>query len=267
MEKHATNGTLFILGGYDLEMITIKDLLLENGFVETASPEALSSSKYVADKKLSWGARLSAYREFLNYTGLIYGIELAEDVTTPENYYRIDHHNELSSQPSSLEQVAGILAIPLSRYQQLVAANDKGYIPAMIAMNASESEIETIRKMDRQAQGVTDKDERLAEESISNNSSGNKDLTIIKSATDKFSPVTDRMYGKAKRLLIYTDTKLVYYGKDIPKLSECFHSDIKAGKVYSGGGENGYFGLAEGAFTKEEIKELLNGIKNIVADE
>ncbi len=53
-------------------------------------------------------------------------------------------------------QIPELLNIELSRWQQLIAANDCGYIPAMLKMDASNNEIEAIRKADRKAQGVTD---------------------------------------------------------------------------------------------------------------
>jgi hypothetical protein len=111
---------LFLLGGSDLEMETIETLLKQN------------SMKYLR-RDLTWSsAKVSAYEDIIrdsnNADLTIYGIELAEDALEPlpPNYRRIDHHNELSGQPSSLEQMAAILGIKLTREQQLIAANDKG---------------------------------------------------------------------------------------------------------------------------------------------
>ena len=79
---------LILLGGYDLEMMTIKQMFEGiNGYV-------------VADKHLTWSnALLSAYQQeindFPNYD--IYGIELKEDIPLPDRYHRIDHHNDFSS--------------------------------------------------------------------------------------------------------------------------------------------------------------------------
>jgi len=95
---------LFFLGGYDLEMITIKDIL------------ELNNLKYI-DKNLSWGTKLSNYKDELekyqDYT--IYGVELEQDITPPKNYIQIDHHNQNFNKPSSIEQVAKILGIELNR--------------------------------------------------------------------------------------------------------------------------------------------------------
>ena len=115
---------LFLLGGHDLEMLTIRDVLDAHG------------CKY-ADHRLRWdNARLSSYREEIarfvkeNAQGCIYGIELENDLaTSPECYRSIDHHNEQSKAPSALEQVLSLLDIPMSREYGLIAANDKRYIP------------------------------------------------------------------------------------------------------------------------------------------
>lgn len=67
-----------------------------------------------------------------------------------------------------MEQVASILDHPLNRYQTLVAANDKAYIPGMLEIGASHEEINLIRQEDRKAQGVIEDDEKLAQEAITN---------------------------------------------------------------------------------------------------
>ena len=89
------------------------------------------------------------------------GVELVPDITQPENYIIIDHHNENSHKDSSLEQVVDFLNnnlsldIQMTRELQLIAANDKGYITAMLNMKATREEISNIRQRDREAQGVT----------------------------------------------------------------------------------------------------------------
>ena len=123
-------------------MHTIRQLLDKNGY------------RYY-DKHLRWeNACLSAYRkEITDYTGddtpLWVGIELQEDMNLPSNYISIDHHNRNAHKPSSLEQVAELLEIPLSRQEQLIAANDRAYIPGMKALQASDAEIAGIRQADR----------------------------------------------------------------------------------------------------------------------
>ena len=81
---HKVVDKLFLLGGLDLEMQAIRQLLIEQHCP-------------FEDAALSWSnARLSAYRSVLDTTDAvhIYGIELRSDVQPPDNYKLIDHHNE-----------------------------------------------------------------------------------------------------------------------------------------------------------------------------
>jgi hypothetical protein len=226
---------IFLLGGYDLEMLTIKDLLLDNGYIENIN---------IFDQNLSWGAKLSTYNYILGkaQNSTIYGIELVEDIQTPNNYIAIDHHYENDNLPSSLEQIAKILNIKLNRYQKLIAANDAKYILGMKALGASKNEITEIRKKDRTAQGVSEKDEFLAEEAIANKKIQN-DIAIIKSKTSKFSPIIDRLYEKHKQLLIYTDVELCYYGiVKTQTLINKYHKLLLSHNAYYGGNKS-YFGI------------------------
>ncbi|NLJ07114.1 MAG: hypothetical protein GX437_05540 [Sphingobacteriales bacterium] len=212
------------------------------------------------DKNLSWGAKLSDYHEIIvqsYYYHLIYGIELISDIPAPENYRIIDHHNQLSQLPSSLEQVAEILGIKLNRYQKLVAANDKGYIPEMIKNGATTDEIEKIRRSDRKSQGVTKSDEFLGIKSIHENCKIINNVAVIRSLTYKFSPITDRLFGKYNKLIIYTEKNLCYYGKGIIKLINQFQDNVKNNNAYYGGGENGFFGFADFTFSATDIQNKI----------
>jgi len=146
---------LFLLGGHDLEMLEIRNILLKEGI-------------HFIDLELQWGARLSRYNSFFQQGKIHVSIELIEDTTTPKEYIRIDHHNDLLKRPSSIEQVADLLGIELNRYQQLVSTNDTAYIPGLHVFGATKQEIEEIRRKDRAAQGVTEEDEKWAEVSITN---------------------------------------------------------------------------------------------------
>jgi hypothetical protein len=246
----------FLLGGQDLEMITIRKILKENG---------LREKRDFLDKKLTWGACLSAYQNDFHPQRINVGIELIEDISPPDNYLQIDHHNELDDRPSSLEQVADLLDIQLNRFQLLVAANDKGYIPAMKKMNATEGEIQEVRKKDRAAQGVTEEDENRAILSIQHHLKVRQGITIVESFSDKFSPITDRLVGQTNdRLLIYYKDQLTYYGMGKKKLVKKFQNWISEGKAYSGGGADGFFGIAGGHFSPQEILQLKDQILNIL---
>ncbi|MBK6914990.1 MAG: hypothetical protein IPH11_15515 [Ignavibacteriales bacterium] len=240
----------FYLGGYDAEMYEIRKILEHHNLS-------------FFDKNLSWGAKASDYKDNLNSvkkTEIPVLIELTIDMPIPLNTIIIDHHNENESKPSSVEQIAVLLGIELNRWQKLIAANDKGYIPAMKNICASTIEIKEIREFDRKAQGVTEEDEKLAEESIIKNKKEQNGITIIKSLTEKFSPIADRMYGKTSNLLVYTDEALTYYGEKKKQILNKFNNLVDGGKAYYGGKDFGFFGLAKGKVTNDEVIEIKNEI-------
>lgn len=250
---------LFLIGGTDLEMSTIKQILTANGFAE---------GENIADRHLAWGAKLSEYQNLFNGTQTIVGIELLQDITPTSHYINIDHHNENSHKSSSLEQVIELLKndlklkIEFTRDLQLIAANDKGYIPAMLQMGATTEEIAEIRRRDREAQGVTEEDEKLAEQSIRENLTNEGGITVVKSLTSKFSTITDRLFP-CDKLLIYTDNELTYYGEGISQLTTAFDELIKQQKAYSGGGQNGFFGIGFKNLPTNELIEVKNKMISI----
>jgi len=217
------------------------------------------------DNHLEWhNANLSEYKSVLKKYGndknvSIYGIELHENVRDiPENYHRIDHHNEYNHLPSALEQVATLLGVELTRFEKLVAANDSGYIPEMQRQGASPDEIMQIRYCDRVIQGITDEDEQKAQKAIENRTI-EQGIIVIKSETNRFSPICDRLFPYEK-LLIYTEDELVYYGKGKNRLSNHFASEIKAGKMYHGGKTDGYIGTARGVYISDELLKIKDTI-------
>lgn len=249
--KPDKKNTIFFLGGYDLEMLEIKKLLLAEKFK-------------VLDTKLSWeNAWLSKYARFFNKTKRFVGIELREDIKPPLHYQLIDHHNENSDIPSAIEQVADLIGVKLTREQQLIAANDKGYIPAMKALGATDDEISDIRRRDRAAQGVTEEDEKLGEKSIEENIIIDHDLIQVKSLTPHFSTITDRLYP-FKELLIKYNNEIVYHGNKSTKLANEFLNLIIDKKAFTGGGENGYFGIDPNKVSEFEsvriYKEILKNL-------
>lgn len=242
-----TSQRLFLLGGYDLEMLTIKQLLERR------------DDCMVLDRHLEWSnARLSAYHvDLASYPDFdIYGIELLEDVPVPHNYHRIDHHNDWSHKTSALEQIAALMEVELNRHQQLVAANDKGYIPAMQALGATDLEIADIRRDDRVAQGITEQDYLLAKQSVDQFLSQYDGLMVVKSLTSRFSPICDRLYPY-QRLLIYTDSEWMFYGEGKMEIVSCYAMDIEQKKIFHGGGSNGYVGCVKDAYSQAEIEQFV----------
>lgn len=246
------SNTVFLLGGHDLEMLAIKSLLTSYGF-------------NLVDRNLSWGACVSAYADIFDTQEpvlTIYGIELKYDLEFDDRRYKaIDHHNNLSSMPSSLEQVASLIGHTLTREEELIAANDRGYIPAMQKLGATKGQIDDIRLRDRKAQGVTEEEETLAKASIVKNleTIGGTTL-IVKSLTPRYSAICDRLFPY-RRLLVYTDEEWVFYGDGKERLVSELSDKISAGLVYHGGGDYGYIGAANRAFSLIEIKSFVETIK------
>lgn len=189
-----SNNMVFFLGGYDAEMIEIAKACREAGVA-------------VVDKHLGWGAAASAYKEEIanavseGKTPVL--VELALDIELPANTIVVDHHNENAGRPASILQVLSLLGVEPTRYQQLIAANDCGYIPAMIALNATPEEIAAVRLADRSAQGITPEQEAEAERAIAAAVVVNG-VTIVKMAHSKTATVCDRLFDpeKEQRLLI-----------------------------------------------------------------
>jgi len=240
---------LFLLGGNDLEMDAIRDLLKENNYD-------------FIDKKLAWGAKLSEYQAELeaNKNITIAGIELIEDIQIPSNYIKIDHHNELSGNLSSIEQVAEIIEVTLNRRQQLVAVNDTTHIAGMRNIGASKEEIEEIRKADRKIQGVSPEDEIQAEKDIKQARIQNG-VTLIKTSIQHFSAITDRL--EVPKLMVYNESKLCYYGIGAnTRIKDEFEDLIIERRAYYGGKGEGYFGIVDGAYGLAELEILINKIIN-----
>ena len=241
--KDSLTENLFLLGGHDLEMDEIKNLLDQ------------FEQKYL-DNKLQWGAKWSdyesAFNKLENKDKTFVGIELSGE--RPEGAILIDHHNFNADNPSSLEQVAKMLNVSLTRWQELVAANDKAYIHGLEQMCATKEEIKKVREADKEAQGVTEEDEKKAEESVKNHLVVIDGIAIIEALTNKFSPITDLMYGKANQLIVYNKTSINYYGPIPQKLITHYKDQIDSNKAYYGGNnDNGFFGLAKGLWSKDEI--------------
>ncbi len=247
---------IFLLGGHDLEMAEIKHILDE------------CKIKYF-DAGLTWdNAQLSRYEaELERYADdpfyAIYGVELREDdaVMVPLNYYRVRHHNECINMPTSLEQVALLLDFPLTDRQKYIAANDKGYIPAMLEAGASMEEIAEIRRLDQMEQGITQIDIDMAEQAILEKVVDGG-VTIVKSLTKRFTSVCDRLFPY-NRLIVYCEDELVYYGEKMMNVANYFTPQVMTGNAYYGGGKEGYFGikLQSDQDRTTYLDEILNLVK------
>ena len=207
---------VFFLGGHDLEMETIADLL-----------EELHAT--YCYKKLNWGAKASAYKDEIghaikaNHTPVI--VELLDDVgLPPESIVIVDHHgvNAGASRKSSLRQVFELLGLPEKRWDRrlmLVSANDVGYIPALVEAGASKEEITEIRAADRKAQGITSEQESQGEEAITMAETlcGGR-LTVVRLPHSKTGVVSDRLQPELGgpgciNLLVISSDEVNFFGE------------------------------------------------------
>lgn len=240
---------IFLLGGHDLEMQEIRNLL------------TLQGERFV-DKNLNWrNSNLSAYAEIIatEPDSDFYGIELHEDYPLPKHYTRIDHHNDYNNRPASILQVAEIIGVTPDRHMLLVAANDAGYIPAMKALEATDEEIDDIRQKDRKAQGVSEEEEQQAKKAVETANMSYPGLVIVKEHNDKFSPVVDRLSNTYPyhSYVVYNETSICTYGSIASSFRDYYH-DSK--KLYYGGIGNGYAGLSH---VDESIDQIIEQIKHM----
>lgn len=195
---------VFVLGGLDAEMIEIRKVLESVGV-------------QVCDKGLGWGASVSAYQAEIaeaQASGLtVVTIELTNDLGL-QGLTEVDHHGDRASEPAAILQVLSLLGLEPNRWQLLVAANDCGYIPAMLQMDATAEEVAAVRLLDRSAQGITPEMEQEAERAINNREVVNG-VNIVKMAHSKCATVTDRLFSlteKQNLLILSEDGESNYYG-------------------------------------------------------
>lgn len=199
---------VFFLGGKDLEMETIKQLLESKGI------------EYIA-KDLGWGeAKTSTYEKEINQAAsegkIPVTVELAQDCKLPANTIEIDHHNQNASRPASILQVCDLLGIEKTRDMQLIGANDAAYIPGMMEMGATPEEIARVRRRDRQCQGITEAEEKEAERAIKEKVEV-FGVTIVQMNHSRTATVTDRLFDKDHQQNILTfstgkDKEVNYFG-------------------------------------------------------
>ena len=258
---------IFLLGGHDLEMCTIKTLLTKAGCA-------------FCDYNLSWEtAYLSAYSEELEKHPDfdVFGIELQEDIVPPVNYHRIDHHNSLQCEPSSLAQVAALIGHSLTPEEVLVSVNDCYHIRGLRhlkeELRPSEQKIREIRLADRRAQGITEEDDTLKPLSME----WRKGLLVVKAdERTKFSSIYDRIalheliaedrpLKEFDSVMVFNENKEVcIYGV----LSRFADAWLCSNEIphYSGGGEYGFTGVSLKADWGQETPEALSAFLSCLFD-
>ena len=242
------------LGGHDAEMKAIADLAEENQIP-------------VHDVNLGWGAKASEYidkiRDVILQGKIAVLIELEYDLPEdiPINKVKIiDHHNKDSDKEASIFQFADLIGTKRNRMMGIIAGNDTGYIPGMEKAGATTDEIAQIRRIDREQQGITKKQEKQAEEAIVNMERFPEldDLIIIHMPHSKTATVTDRLYGSQKdeHILILSDDGETNYhgGNNHPDLIKALYNKYAGWK-----GQRFWGGYVDQndveAFIKNELKK------------
>lgn len=197
MNSNINANLVIFAGGYDAEMMEIINVCRENGIE-------------VIDHHLGWGASVDSYKDEIetaingSKTPVLIELSGADQVA---GAIVVDHHNENVDRPASILQVLDLLGLEPTRRQQLIAANDTGYIPGMLAMGATPEEIAEVRLLDRSAQGITPEQEAEAERAIAAAEVKNG-VTIVRMNHSKTATVCDRLYkeGAEQRLLILSNS-------------------------------------------------------------
>ena len=235
---------VYFIGGNDLEMSEIRKILE-------------SKNAKMVDNNLSWGAKVSDYKSQIESLGddeIPVFIELELDYKPSRQYEIIDHHGEYSHQSTSIEQIATRFEIKLDRFQMLVGINDKAHIRGLKKYGVSEKEVELIRHLDRQKQGVSEEDEELGKLALMNVKKINN-LPIIHTKAHRFSPITDRV--SYSDYVVYSETKLCLYTHKLKSAKSIFEPFIKNNQAYYGGNKQMFFCLKEGILSSTDIYNLV----------
>ncbi len=259
---------IYLTGGSDAEMKVIKKRL------KKADQEYL-------DKNLKWGAKIEDYSEeiskILEEGNIPVAIELA-GAEKMEDVVDIDHHNEKSNRPASLLQVMERLNLKPSLFDELIAANDSGFIPAMekkieqyryqiedrpkgskeLFEELKNKWISVIRKIDRKEQGITEDQEKQAEEAIKTREDFfDNTLSIVRLPHSKCATVTDRLYGTYENLFIPSgDGESNFYGNGIlcQELKEKYEGSWAGGSGLGDKYGNAYWG---GYPDQDEVEKVI----------
>ncbi|MDA1053166.1 MAG: hypothetical protein O3C40_22150 [Planctomycetota bacterium] len=250
----------FFLGGRDLEMLTIRQLLDEH-----------LPGCYV-DHELSWGATAVHYADEINEAlaeGLrvvLIELELGHDDPWRDEIAAgrvviVDHHDERAGadQPTALEQIFALLDLPRAawkRWHVLVAANDRGHVFELQAMGATTEEIVQVRAADRSSQGATPEEEASAREAIGRREMLlDGDLTVVRLPHGRTSTAADAMETALggpgyHNLLILTPGGATFFGDGTAV--QALHARLP--NSYYGGAlpERGFWGI-DGEVTLDEL--------------
>jgi len=182
----------------------------------------------------------------------------------------IDHHGALAGQgkPTSLEQVFRLLDFPEEHWTRdlaLVAANDRGHIRGLQDVGATADEICSIRARDRQAQGITDAEERAGRDAAARAEVhfGGR-VTVVRLPHDRTATVTDSLDAAlggpgAENLVVMCPRQTVFFGSGrcIGALRERYPQGWWGGELP----ERGYWGIGEAVDGTDILQCLHEGLK------
>lgn len=263
----------FFLGGRDLEMLAIRELLIEAGLGDRT-----------VDHGLAWGARASAYAGGIA-ASLACGetpvlIELADDLGDDFDRSRIlfvDHHGARAGadRPSSLRQVFALIApgreLVWTRWMALVEANDIGHAEGLRRLGAAHEEIRRVRDADRRAQGITPEIEAESRRAIAG-LVRRDGLAIVETTAATSSAIADFLlpeYGgpRVDELLVLMPGKAGFFGAGAVIRALAAAPDWQARCWYGGAlPETGFWGapLAPGSKSPGEGESLIETIIGIL---
>lgn len=243
----------FFLGGYDLEMLTIRELINAEGLPYFDGELDWSSATVIAYKEGIRATRLRGNTPVL--VELRIDPKNESDRELSDGAIIVDHHGPRAgeNEPTSLEQVFKLLELPQerwTRWMDLVSANDRGHVPAMQLRGATTEEMAAIRAEDRRAQGMTPEEEAEAERGIANRELLFWDtLAIVRISHHRSSAVADKIEpilggpGPVNCIVVSPDEINVYaVGALIEALLVRFPKELGS---WSGGNmpKRGYWGL------------------------
>lgn len=255
---------VFIVPNNDLEAHTIIEMLEREGVEVLVTGQAWGASWENLEPEIQ-----QAIEKAKAEGKEIYGVELQGDSKGAHN---VDHHiygeDDRTNPEASIEQVAKILEIEMSLDERFVAANDKGYIPAMeklaeelgLSKEDTEAIINNIRMRDRQMQGVTLEQEAQAALAVEQLGKIEEKRPYIQMSLphSKTSTITDRLYGKYDNLLITSaDGETNFYGTTevINALNAEFPGGWSGGQLDQGSGFWG--GYADQDAIKKLVEKLM----------
>lgn len=183
-----TINRFFVLGGDDGEMRRIKEVL-DTGGIQWIQPQNF------------WGPKKLTMEEVAPAMTPGYQVVFVE-VTPPDDFPRvrsmvvIDHHGDNAGLPASILQVLNLLHIEPARRDELIAANDSGWFPGLIAAGATREEMDEIRVYCRAAHGSGSEHEAIEAEALRALAAPVEaigDIRVIRMSHSKCAPVGDRL--------------------------------------------------------------------------